>query len=176
MITTAQIGTLMYSTHRQPGPAEMTPPRNTPRTPEKPPIAPHAPSALTRSVPTLKLVVRMDSGAGVIRAAAPRRGVSAGLSLGEARPAHAGPHPAKTPRIRHAHTACSTGCARSRLAARLSSSRPPCHGRPLRAVAHAIAAPSLDPAPAAIDRSTGLGRRQDQETELPLTQRRAHVH
>src|ERR1700761_9150175 len=82
MITTAQIGTLMYSTHRQPGPAVMTPPRNTPRTPEKPPIAPHAPSALTRSVPTLKLVVRMDSAAGVIRAAAPRRVVSAGLSLG----------------------------------------------------------------------------------------------
>jgi hypothetical protein len=77
--------------------------------------------------------------------------------------------PAKTPQISHAHTACSTGCARSRLAARLSSSRPPRHGRPLRAVAHAIAAPSLDPAPAAIDRSTGLGRRQDQETELPLT-------
>src|SRR5438477_10790994 len=93
MITTAQIGGLMYSTHRQPGPAEMTPPRTTPRTPEKPPIAPHAPSALTRSVPTLKLVVRMDSAAGVIRAAAPRPGVSAGLSLGEARPAHAGPHP-----------------------------------------------------------------------------------
>jgi hypothetical protein len=69
VITTAQIGTLMYSTHRQPGPAEMTPPRNTPKTPEKPPIAPHAPSALTRSVPALKLVVRMDSAAGVIRAA-----------------------------------------------------------------------------------------------------------
>src|SRR5690349_25015353 len=69
MITTAQIGTLMYSTHRQPGPAEMAPPRNTPRTPEKPAIAPHAPSALIRSVPMLKLVVRMDRAAGVIRAA-----------------------------------------------------------------------------------------------------------
>ena len=51
MTTTAQIGTLMYSTHRQPGPAAMTPPRNTPMAPEKPPIAPQAPSAFTRSVP-----------------------------------------------------------------------------------------------------------------------------
>ena len=45
--------------------------------------------------PTLRnthSLVRMDSGAGVIRAAAPRPGVSAGLCLGEARPAHAGPH------------------------------------------------------------------------------------
>src|ERR1700751_2567950 len=69
MITTAQSGALMYSTHRQLGPDEMTPPRNTPRIPPRPPIAPHAPSALTRSVPVLKLVVRADSAAGVIRAA-----------------------------------------------------------------------------------------------------------
>ena len=46
-----------------------TPPRNTPAAEARPAIAPQAPSALVRSVPSLNVVVRIDSAAGSIIAA-----------------------------------------------------------------------------------------------------------
>jgi hypothetical protein len=49
--TIAQTGRFTNRTHRQPGPAEITPPRKTPATEAMPAIAPQAPSAFTRSVP-----------------------------------------------------------------------------------------------------------------------------
>lgn len=51
MSTSAQTGGFTNRTHRQPGPADSTPPRKTPAMAEIPPMAPQAPSAFTRSVP-----------------------------------------------------------------------------------------------------------------------------
>src|SRR6266851_5039338 len=65
----AQTGRLTNSTHRQPGPCDSTPPRNTPAAAASPEIAPQVPSARLRSVPWLNVVVRMDSPAGAIIAA-----------------------------------------------------------------------------------------------------------
>ena len=49
-----QIGMLTNSTQRQPGPSESTPPRKTPAAAATPLIAPHTPSALVRSLPSVK--------------------------------------------------------------------------------------------------------------------------
>src|SRR5437763_478496 len=67
--TSTQNGRLTNSTQRQPGPSERTPPRKTPRADARPAIAPQAPSALRRSVPSLKVVVSVDRAAGSIIAA-----------------------------------------------------------------------------------------------------------
>jgi hypothetical protein len=64
-----QTGRLTKNTQRHPGPSEITPPRNTPAVDPSPAIAPHAPNALWRSVPCVKVVVRIDSADGIIIAA-----------------------------------------------------------------------------------------------------------
>src|SRR5258708_25901974 len=64
--TSTQIGGLTKNTQRHPGPPDSRPPARTPTTGAAPTIAPHAPRALSRSVPWLKLVVRIDSPAGLL--------------------------------------------------------------------------------------------------------------
>src|ERR687898_638054 len=58
--TTSATGTLIHSTHSQPRPSVRMPPNNTPAAPPAPATAPHAPSALLRSDPSLKVVVMIE--------------------------------------------------------------------------------------------------------------------
>jgi hypothetical protein len=60
---------LTKSTERQPGPSESTPPKKTPAAAASPETEPQTPSALLRSVPSAKVVVRIESAAGAIIAA-----------------------------------------------------------------------------------------------------------
>ena len=61
--TMTQTGGLTKKTHRQPGPCEINPPRKTPAAAATPLMAPQAPSAVLRSLPSRKLVVSSDSAA-----------------------------------------------------------------------------------------------------------------
>jgi hypothetical protein len=65
------IGTFTHSTHSHPSVSVSTPPRSTPAAPPLPATAPHTPSALLRSAPSLNVVVTIESAAGD-RIAAPR--------------------------------------------------------------------------------------------------------
>ena len=56
-------------TQRQPGPSVSRPPSSTPAAEARPPTAPQIPSALVRSEPSLKVVVRIESAEGSIIAA-----------------------------------------------------------------------------------------------------------
>ena len=56
-------------TQRQPGPSVSRPPSSTPAADASPPTPPQTPSAVLRSGPSLKVVVRIDSAAGSIIAA-----------------------------------------------------------------------------------------------------------
>src|SRR3954471_15044400 len=58
------MGTLMKRIHCQPATSVSTPPSSTPAAPPAPPIAPHAPSALLRSEPSVKVVVMIARLAG----------------------------------------------------------------------------------------------------------------
>jgi hypothetical protein len=62
-------GTLTQSTHSQPSPSVRMPPSRTPAAPPEPATAPHTPSALLRSAPSLKVVVTIESAAGEMIAA-----------------------------------------------------------------------------------------------------------
>ncbi len=62
-------GTLTQSTHSQPRPSVRMPPSSTPAAPPEPATAPHTPSALLRSAPSLKVVVTIESAAGEMIAA-----------------------------------------------------------------------------------------------------------
>ena len=57
------------STQRHPGPSVSTPPRSTPAAEASPATPPQTPSAVLRSLPSLKVVVSSDSAAGSIIAA-----------------------------------------------------------------------------------------------------------
>jgi len=72
-------------------------------------------------------------------------GVSAGLSLGEARPAHAGPHAGRSDQG-GSHVIQTGGSAAVFLVAQLSSSRPPRQWRSLRSRRTRSATPTIDPA------------------------------
>ena len=67
--STRLTGRLTQSTQRQPRSSVKRPPRKTPTAEASPAIAPHAPSAVFRSLPSGKLVVRIYSVAGSIIAA-----------------------------------------------------------------------------------------------------------
>src|SRR5215472_12392948 len=83
-----------------------------------------------------------------------RPGVSAGLSLAEARPAHAGPHP-QDAQIKTADTSCSPSAATSRQPrSRLSCSRPPRQGRPTGVAEGDRLSPPPDPAATHQDHGT----------------------
>src|SRR3954449_3114285 len=62
------IGTLMNKIQRQLKPCVSTPPRMEPEAPPTPPIAPHAPTALLRSPPSVKVLVMIESEAGATTA------------------------------------------------------------------------------------------------------------
>src|SRR5579862_8017067 len=62
-------GTLTHSTHFQLRPEVRIPPNRTPTAPPAPETAPHAPSALLRSAPSLKRLVRIESADGETNAA-----------------------------------------------------------------------------------------------------------
>ncbi len=66
--STAATG-LTKNTQRQPGPSVSSPPSSTPAADASPPTPPHTPSAVWRSLPSLNVVVRIDSAAGSIIAA-----------------------------------------------------------------------------------------------------------
>jgi hypothetical protein len=63
------IGTLIQKIHSQPGPPASTPPRITPTIDPIPASEPHTPSALLRAGPSAKVLVTIDSAAGVKRRA-----------------------------------------------------------------------------------------------------------
>ena len=63
------IGTFTNSTHSQPAHSVSMPPSSTPTAPPEPATAPQTPSALLRSAPSAKVVVRIESAAGEISAA-----------------------------------------------------------------------------------------------------------
>ena len=62
-------GTLTKKIHSQPRYLVRTPPASTPTAAPEPPIAPQIPSALFRSAPSSKVVVMIESAAGVMIAA-----------------------------------------------------------------------------------------------------------
>ena len=66
--STAATG-LTKNTQRQPGPSVSRPPSSTPAAEASPPTPPHTPRAVWRSLPSLKVVVRIESAAGSIIAA-----------------------------------------------------------------------------------------------------------
>ena len=68
-ITTAPTGTLRKKIHCQPTVSVSTPPTSRPIVPPEAPTAPQMPSALLRSAPSGKVVIRIESAAGVIDAA-----------------------------------------------------------------------------------------------------------
>ena len=63
------IGALTKKTHSQPTYSVSTPPSSTPTAPPAPETAPHTASALLRSLPSAKVVERIESAAGAIIAA-----------------------------------------------------------------------------------------------------------
>ena len=63
------IGALTKKTHSQPTYSVSTPPISTPTAPPAPETAPHTASALLRSLPSAKVVERIESAAGAIIAA-----------------------------------------------------------------------------------------------------------
>ena len=68
-ITARPTGTFSRKIHSQPIVSVKTPPRSTPTVPPEAPTAPQMPSALLRSEPSAKVVMRIDRAAGVISAA-----------------------------------------------------------------------------------------------------------
>ena len=97
------IGTLTNRTHSQPRPSVRTPPSSTPTAPPEPATAPQTPSALLRSAPSVKVVVRIASAAGREQRAAEALQRAGGdqLALG-------------LPRSRRAATRARTGRGRRR--------------------------------------------------------------
>ena len=65
----ATIGRLTNSTQRQPGPSASRPPRETPMAAPIAEMPPQIPSAVLRSLPSVKVVVRIESAAGAMIAA-----------------------------------------------------------------------------------------------------------
>ena len=63
-------GTLMKKIHSQPSPSVIGPPTSQAAVAPTPPIEAQTPSALLRSAPSSKVVVRIDSAVGVMMAAA----------------------------------------------------------------------------------------------------------
>ena len=63
------IGTFTNRTHSHPAHSVSIPPSSTPTAPPEPATAPQTPSALLRSEPSAKVVVRIESAAGEISAA-----------------------------------------------------------------------------------------------------------
>jgi hypothetical protein len=68
-MTTAQTGRFTKNTQRHPGPCESRPPASTPMADASGIVPDQTPIALTRSVPPVNDVVRIDNAAGVIIAA-----------------------------------------------------------------------------------------------------------
>ena len=68
--TTAATGTLMKKIHSQPSPDVIGPPISHAAVPPMAPVEPQIPSALLRSAPSGKVVMRIDSAVGVMIAAA----------------------------------------------------------------------------------------------------------
>ena len=66
--STAATG-LTKNTQRHPGPSVSSPPSSTPAADASPPTPPQTPRAVWRSLPSLKVVVRIESAAGSIIAA-----------------------------------------------------------------------------------------------------------
>src|SRR5438105_695197 len=77
----AATGTLTKKIHDQPRYEVSAPPSNTPAAPPLPEAAPHTPSAMLRSRPSRKVVVRIESAAG--ERSAPLRPCSARKRINE---------------------------------------------------------------------------------------------
>ncbi len=67
--TNTQATGLTNITQRHPSPWVKSPPSSTPAADANPPTPPHAPSAVCLSLPSLNVVVRIDSAAGSVMAA-----------------------------------------------------------------------------------------------------------
>ena len=120
-IAISDTGTFTHSTHSQPSPSVRMPPSSTPTAPAEPATAPHAPSALLRSAPSLNSVVTIDSAAGETIAAPRPWAARAAISCPwvDAKPA------ASEEMATSASPAMNTRRRPSRSAARPPSSRKP---------------------------------------------------
>jgi len=66
--TATQIGGFTKNTQRHPGPWASRPPKNTPAAAATPLMAPQAPNAVSRSLPSRKVVVSAERAAGAMSA------------------------------------------------------------------------------------------------------------
>src|SRR5919201_1768451 len=122
-------GTLTKKIHDQLSALVRTPPMRTPAAAPKPPTAPHTPSAMLRSRPSVKVVERIDSAAGVITAAP--RPWNARAEMSDASD-HA--RPAKS----EASEKTTRPARKIRLRPSRSAARPPSNRKPPKTSAYAL--------------------------------------
>ena len=111
----------MKKIHSQPSPSVIGPPTNHAAVAPMPPIAAQIPSALLRSAPSSKVVVRIDSAVGVMIAAATPWTTRAAISAGT------------DPAIPHANEASANSAVptmNTRRRPSRSAARPPRSNRP----------------------------------------------